>query len=129
MAIPSVRVGPFATDRKPPQPVRATCTQAGLEACRHQVSWRTAATRPPRPTPSYMTLRVPHLATLCLALLVIAASFAARPLDAHANFFAPTSVWNKPLAANAPLDPNSAAYVRDLVREATPRTAGGYGAG
>jgi hypothetical protein len=76
-----------------------------------------------------MTLRVPHLATLCLALLVIAASFAARPLNAHANFFAPTSVWNQPLAANAPLDPNSAAYVRELVRQATPRTAGGYGAG
>jgi hypothetical protein len=76
-----------------------------------------------------MSLRASHLVTLCVALLVVAASFAASPLDAHANFFAPTSIWNQGVAPNAPVDPNSAAYVRNLARQATPRTAGGYGAG
>jgi hypothetical protein len=78
---------------------------------------------------SPLSPRVFSLATLCLAFLVIATAFAARPLDARANFFAPDSIWNKPLPANTPLDPNSAMYVRDLARQAAPRTLGGYGSG
>jgi hypothetical protein len=33
------------------------------------------------------------------------------------NPFSPTSFWNSPLAANAPLAPNSQAYVNELVRQ------------
>jgi hypothetical protein len=33
------------------------------------------------------------------------------------NPFSSSSVWNNPLAANAPLDPNSQAYVNELVRQ------------
>ena len=33
------------------------------------------------------------------------------------NPFSPTSFWNTPLPANAPLDPNSQAYVNELVRQ------------
>jgi hypothetical protein len=45
---------------------------------------------------------------------------AARPAAARAGegrFFAPSSVWNRPLAANAPLAPNSAALVSGLRRQ------------
>jgi hypothetical protein len=31
--------------------------------------------------------------------------------------FSPSSVWNQPLPANAPLDPNSQAYVNEVVRQ------------
>jgi hypothetical protein len=33
------------------------------------------------------------------------------------NPFSPTSFWNSPLASDAPLDPNSQAYVHELVRQ------------
>lgn len=36
---------------------------------------------------------------------------------ACARFFGPNSVWNKPLAANAPLDPNSGAVTGELLNE------------
>ncbi|MBV9802445.1 MAG: hypothetical protein JO130_04620 [Solirubrobacterales bacterium] len=50
-----------------------------------------------------------------------AASCLAQPADFPApwpgNAFSPTSFWNTPLAATAPLDSNSQAYVNELVRQ------------
>lgn len=46
-----------------------------------------------------------------------------------ARFFASGSIWNRPLADDAPLDRDSAAYVRELRRQAAPRRLGGWGSG
>jgi hypothetical protein len=43
------------------------------------------------------------------------------------RLFAPTSVWNKPLSASAPLDPASARLVRELAHEAATEMAAGTG--
>jgi hypothetical protein len=44
-------------------------------------------------------------------------------------FFSADSPWNRPVPANAPLDPHSREYVAELARLARPRSEGGYGTG
>ena len=43
------------------------------------------------------------------------------------QLFAPTSVWNAPLAADAPLDPNSDQLMNALSGEVHKEIDGGYG--
>src|SRR3954454_24786580 len=44
-----------------------------------------------------------------------------------AQLFSPTSVWNRPLAASAPLDPSSAARMATFKREIDKELKGGCG--
>ena len=44
--------------------------------------------------------------------------------SAPTGFFAPTSIWNAPVPANAPLDPNSGAVVNSLLAQITPTNLG-----
>ena len=52
-------------------------------------------------------------ALACAALLL------ALPATGRAAPFSPTSVWNSPLAADAPLAPDSTALVAELQRQVT----------
>src|SRR6185503_7583435 len=90
----------------------------------------------PRPSghPRRMRLRpnVAIVAVLAVLVTIVAGCAAdrgapaARPAAAHAGdgrFFAPSSVWNRRLPANAPVAPNSGALVaglRQQVRSAGP---------
>ncbi len=58
---------------------------------------------------TYLAHRLCAALTTCLVLA--AGAHAATPAP---QLFSPTSVWNAPLAANAPLDPSSAALVAHL---------------
>jgi hypothetical protein len=51
---------------------------------------------------------------LLAAAALAAASLSLTAADAHAGIFSPTSVWNAPLGAKAPLAPNSSTLVRGL---------------
>lgn len=80
-------------------------------------------------------LFLPVLPLALLAAGVIPAASDARggkrPHRAHganvARLFAPTSVWNQPLAANAPIDPRSGALVSALAAEAAAEQRAGTG--
>lgn len=52
------------------------------------------------------------------AMTVAAALSIVSPAAAGATPFAPDSFWNAPLADNAPVDPQSATWVTDLLRQA-----------
>jgi hypothetical protein len=54
------------------------------------------------------------LAALLLAAAIVAVIVIATGRQQSEQLFAPTSVWNTPIPANAPLDPNSATYVSEL---------------
>jgi hypothetical protein len=65
---------------------------------------------------------------LWAALLGLAPLPAVFPTSAFgARLFARSSVWNRPLAADAPVDPGSSALVHGLVAEVTRETAAGVG--
>lgn len=70
----------------------------------------TSSTSPPAGAPSS-----PSTAGGAAACAAQAADLPAAPWPG--NPFSPSSFWNTPLAANAPLDPNSQAYVNELVRQ------------
>ena len=79
-----------------------------------------------------MVYRIRTFVSAAFALLVaVAALSAAAPGNAHAatGLFAPDSIWNKPIPADAQLDPSSPSAVREIVRQATPIKLGGFGVG
>src|SRR5947207_1322830 len=74
--------------------------------------------------PAAAPAKIPHPLSGCgrtiaarLALAAVSAAVGAS--QAAAEPFARNSFWNKPLAARAPLDPHSAAYVADLRHQLT----------
>jgi hypothetical protein len=62
----------------------------------------------------FLSLTLPSAAIAALALTLLPSVAAADPFP-----FSPTSVWNAPLAANAPLASNSSALVGELQRQVT----------
>jgi hypothetical protein len=54
----------------------------------------------------------------------VARSFKVPP-PACGRFFGPAAIWNSPLAANAPLDPDSAAVTKDLLQKVDAGNRGG----
>ncbi len=76
----------------------------------------TAATPPSRwTTPAPATAVVPITAASLAGITAGQAS--AASVWPASNPFSPTSFWNAPLATDAAIDPNSAAYVNDLVSQ------------
>jgi hypothetical protein len=76
-----------------------------------------------------MTLRQRLVAAgvLLLLLLLLFALRGCGPVQSTNRLFAPDSVWNKPLAANAPIDPNSAQLERTLDGEVQQEVTAGTG--
>jgi hypothetical protein len=75
---------------------------------------------------SGLITRITAVALLIAGLAVFAApggvAFARRPAAVSGpawpgNPFSPTSIWNAPLGANAPLAPQSQAYAQELIRQ------------
>lgn len=73
--------------------------------------------------------RLRILAAFLGLLVAVAAVLISAPHKATATvgLFSPGSIWNAPIPATAPTDPTSAAAVQEIVRQARPRTDGGYG--
>ena len=57
------------------------------------------------------------VAVLCAGVCLIATAPRTEGAAASSLPFAPSSIWNAPLPADAPLDPLSAAYSNDVVRQ------------